>query len=147
MRALPRLSLCLAACVALLAGFGYAFARWGGVSLGDWDLSAVGRVLLTETRREQDLQARDADCLRRLAAKHEVTEALLAGRLSLRRAAELFRQIDEDAGGAVAAGTDGDDAAYDNVLAWAETALSDRPGSADELARLRAERSAALAPR
>jgi hypothetical protein len=147
MRALPRLSLSLAACVGLVAGFGYAFARWGGVALGDWDLPEAGRTLLAETRREQDLQARDADCLRRLAAKHEVIDALLAGRLSLRRAAELFRQIDEDAGGAAAAGTDGDDAAYDNVLAWAENALPDRPGCADELARLREERSAALAPR
>jgi hypothetical protein len=141
MRTCRRLFLFAVACVALLAGFACAFARWGGASFQAWDLPEAGRELLTETRRQQDLQEKDAAALRRLEGKRDVTNALLAGRLSLRRAVELFRQIDEDNPGAADAQATADDSSvYDNVLTWAAAALTDKPDGSAVLARLEAER-------
>jgi hypothetical protein len=147
MRAWPRLFLCAAACLALLTGFGWAFARWQGAAMADWDLSAAARSLLAEQRRDARLTARDAVSVRCVNGKRDVTAALLAGRLTLREAVAKFRLLDEEARadrGDPPRPSAGDEAVLQNVMNWVSVAAAGRPNEAAIRARLAAERDAIL---
>jgi hypothetical protein len=70
---------------ALAAYLGLLF--WGAG--GNNDLAYFAQVV----QRREALQARSAAILRRLKGKHRVVAELIAGRLTLREAAESFRQL------------------------------------------------------
>jgi hypothetical protein len=147
MRALPRLFLCAVACLALLVGFGWAFACCQGAALADWNLTAAGGSLLAEQRREAQLKERDAVSLRCVKGKKDVTAALVADRLTLREAVARFRLLDEDARadrGDPPIPTAGDEAVLQNVMKWAIVAAAGQPDEAAVQSRLEAERDTIL---
>jgi hypothetical protein len=90
-----RLPLFTLVCVALLAGFGFAFASWWGEAGGTWDTAGLGRQLVSEGRRLQELEARDRVVIRCLEGKDQVVKEVLAGRLTEAEAAEHFGRLEE----------------------------------------------------
>ena len=101
-----------------------------------------------EMRRSEALNQRSAELLRSLEIKKVVVEDLLADRLTLREAAEEFRQADElietNSGGLVATYLKAktEDELYRQLIAWTRTELSEDPWRAEEvLQRLEKERA------
>jgi hypothetical protein len=125
-----------------LTGVGaHALSLWAGRA-GAWELA---RALLTEARRGEALDARDATCRRYNEAKQAVTNEVIAGRLSLTEAAERFGQLAD-----LFAGYEGTVAAYKapvgeqdlcgNVIIWVAASRADAAGrQARVRARLEAE--------
>ena len=92
---LLRLPLFALVCVALLAGFAVAFASWWGEAGGAWDVLGLGRRLVFEGRRQQELEAHDRAVVACLHGKYRVTEEVLAGRLTVEEAVEHFRRLED----------------------------------------------------
>ncbi|HEY7426229.1 MAG TPA: hypothetical protein VH682_18505 [Gemmataceae bacterium] len=112
------------------------------------DGKSLARWLLFEIRRSEALEQRAAEISRAMQTKKGVTGDLIAKRLTLREAAEEFRQADElienNSGGLVATYRTAktEDELYRQVLAWARTELSNSdPRKAEEvMQRLEKER-------
>ena len=143
MRIVARVSLCaLAAAVLLVAAWGCA--RFASGLLSDVDLAGAGHLLMAEIHRGDDLGARNEALNHCLTDKQEVVNGLLAGRLSLREAADEFRRIDDEVRVAVNEGSDdgaagSDEAVYGNLLAWARRTASGDARLTARYVRLEAE--------
>ena len=136
-----RLLLFGTAFLALAAVGAHAVSLWCGRA-GAWELA---RALLTEARRGEALDARDAVCRRYNEAKQAVTDEVIAGRLSLTEAAERFAQLGElfDADdGTLAAykAPVGEQELCGNVIVWVAASRADPTSrQASVRARLEAE--------
>ena len=112
--------------------------------LSDVDLAGAGHLLMAEIHRGDDLGARNEALNHCLTDKQEVVNGLLAGRLSLREAADEFRRIGDEAKVAANDGSDdapagSDEAVYGNILAWARHTASCDARLTAGFARLEAE--------
>jgi hypothetical protein len=136
----------LALALALVPGLAAA------VGLDLWNvpaaLNAMGEAADLDGRLDEALQAVQ---LRR-ALKDEVTEDVVAGRLTLVEAAAQFRRLDADASEGyrrgwrlLAEGDSDEERYYRQVLTYAELALRDRADAADVLAGLNRQLEEALA--
>jgi hypothetical protein len=129
----------LAVWVLFAAGACLAVLLWRAA--GDANLRALAR----EARREEALGRRGAASQRVLEAKHQAVNELLAGRITLREAAERFGELnalvrdDNDALIGAFPVACGEEALCRNVLSWAEAECRHRPGLAPALARLEEE--------
>jgi hypothetical protein len=108
------------------------------LALLGWGLQGVRDPadLLREGYRDEALEQRLVVVRQVSAGKREVTAEVLAGRLTLREAAERFRQLNAllDNGTAPRAGTEEERCLY--VIYWAQGELPEQPGGAAVLARL-----------
>jgi hypothetical protein len=127
----------LAACLLLAAGA--CLSRWTHEDLA---------ALAFQGQMEEALGQRLAACRAVLAAKTEVLNELIAGRLTLRQAAERFHELYalvEDGNDEVVGRyrvVQGEEALCRNVLTWAESVLyqrGDKSTKAKVLARLKEE--------
>src|SRR5262249_11087118 len=110
------------------------------------DLLAYLNKWSEETRRHEDFQVRTILVVRRTVEKHRIVEELIARRLTLREAAQQFRELDEDVKQVqpeeprLAAPAENDDAAaYRNVFVWVQAEVSVRPEAEDRLSELEQE--------
>jgi hypothetical protein len=128
---------------------GFVVVPWlGGPALFAVDGQAPGHEMWQEQRRGEALDKRHAAVGRCLAGKAEVTEEVVAGRLSLAEAIDRFRQLEalRDEGPDEAPGTpsrlaaDGDEKIAQNVLSWASWRLYKEPSRrAEVMTRLEKE--------
>jgi hypothetical protein len=101
-------------------------------------------TLAREAGREEELARRLADAQRFSRGKHRMTAGLIAGRVTLRQAAERFQELDallRSGEGDPPPVPTGKEAVWRRVLVWVGNELYPRrdPEAAAVLARLRAE--------
>lgn len=123
MKALPRLFVCVVFALILAAGAGLGYARLAGDGeslLGDFGL------FFDACRRRQDLGRDSAAVLRRVQAKEEVMDELVAGRMSLREAVACFRAIHAANPDGLAPGAAEEEWTARNVAHWLKERLRSR---------------------
>jgi hypothetical protein len=134
MKHVSRLLLTIAALATLGIGLTYVLARrdpYEGRSLARW--------LLLEIRRSAALDYRASEMSQVLEVKKAVVDDLVAERVSLREAAEQFRQanqwIENDGTGLVVPyyPPESEEGLYQQVIAWAKQQLSDDPKQAEQV--------------
>jgi hypothetical protein len=128
-RALPRLVLGAVTGLTLVAVFG-VLGPWSAGS--ERSLAGVVARLYRETVRGEALTRRDEAIRRCLEGKTQITNELLAGRLTLLQAAEAFRDCDDKVKNSNEAGVgtyriaEDEEAVCRNVLIWATRAAARR---------------------
>jgi hypothetical protein len=147
MKPLLRVAVCGVVLGLVVALVGCVLVPWlGGPALFAVDGPALCRLLWMEHVRGDALETRDEALRHCLAGKVEVTEEVIAGRLSLAEAIDRFRRLhallddgqDEVLGSTSPAGDDEEVAR--NVIRWVSHALNDQPSRRVEVvARLEKE--------
>jgi hypothetical protein len=100
---------------------------------------SLARWLLVEMRRAEVLENRATEMSQSLQVKKEIVGDLVAERLTLREAAEQFRQadqlIEDDREGLIADyhTPETEKGLYQQVISWAKSELSDDPRQADQI--------------
>jgi len=100
---------------------------------------SLARWILVEIRRSAALDSRASEMSQSLEVKKAVVSDLVAERVSLREAAEQFRQADQwienDGAGLVAPYRlpESEEGRYRQVIAWAKAELSDDPKQTEQV--------------
>jgi hypothetical protein len=132
-----RPALLVAAALAAASGICLALGRWGGWDSGD--LLAIVR----EVQRGEELDPSIEAARRRHEAKYDLAAALVAGRLSLREAADNYRLLEEAAPDYlpdVLPPSADERELCEHLLGWVWAVLAQDPRGAEEvLDRLEAE--------
>ncbi len=147
MKVLLRLSVggvVLGVAVALVGCF---VVPWlGGPTLFGADFRALLGEMEGERQRQEALRLRERATIRCLRGKHEVTQELIEGRLSLAEAVRRFRRLQgliddghDDVLGAYLGVEADNESIGRNVLLWVKVALGKRPQGAEVMRRLEKE--------
>jgi hypothetical protein len=137
-RVLPRLVLCAATGVALVLILGVFAPWWMG---SDRSLPSAVGLVYHELQRGEALSSRDEAVRRSREAKDRITAELLAGRMTLREAAQAFQEWNEtlkdgnDSWAGVYLVPGDEEAACRNVIVWAAKATDRDPERRDAVVR------------
>jgi hypothetical protein len=143
------------ACAAVLTGavlfIGLALVPWlGGPSLFPNDLREIYETIVEQSRRRDDLSARNRVVFAVLEQKRDVVADLADGRASLAEAVSTFRRLHEEVQSVQNDGPNtgrpaveiSDEALAREVIAWVRAAVSNDPRRDEILCRLEAELAA-----
>jgi hypothetical protein len=137
MKQFLRLSLCGSVAAILTVVFLVLLTRLGNAQMrNSLDLLVWLQKWSDAERRQEELKARGAPVFHRTTEKNRIVVELIARRLTLREAAQQFRELDEEVSQVQpevprAPASDGDEAACRNVITWVRSQLSANPKEAD----------------
>jgi len=140
MNHLYRLLVCGCVAAVLTVAFVFLLTRLGGAPLQDsLDLMVWLQKWGDELHRRDELQTRSGPVFRRTVEKNRIVHELIAHQLTLREAADQFRELEEEVRQAQPDGPDAlpmnsdDEEMYRNVIVWVRSELAAKPDEAEKV--------------